>query len=72
MNIMRAEIKDVPELLTVEELSQSLKLSKASIYTKVCRREIPHIKLGRILRFDREEISKWLDGQRVNGNNGTD
>lgn len=68
---MRADVKDI-QLLTVEELVQKLRLTKGAVYTMVARREIPHIKMGRRLRFDSEEISKWLDGQRVNGNNGAD
>lgn len=52
-------------LLTIEELSQILKLTKSSIYTRIARREIPFIKMGRLVRFDKEEIWKWLDGQRI-------
>jgi hypothetical protein len=31
----------------------------------VAERRIPYIKLGHLLRFDPDEITAWLDGQRV-------
>lgn len=57
------------ELLTVDEVTQLLKLSKGAVYQMIARREIPYLKIGRRIRFDKEEISKWLDRQRVDGIN---
>jgi len=31
----------------------------------VAERRIPYIKLGHLLRFDPDEITAWLDSQRV-------
>ncbi|HAH31889.1 MAG TPA: DNA-binding protein [Elusimicrobia bacterium] len=54
-------------LLTVEELGTYLSLPKSSIYTMVCNRKIPRecvVKIGRVLRFEREAIDKWISGKR--------
>ena len=31
----------------------------------VAERRIPFVKIGRLVRFDPEEIAAWIDGQRV-------
>ena len=54
-----------PELIDIEELAHLLQLRKGTIYNWVHRRKIPFIKLGRLVRFDRAEIAKYLDGCRI-------
>jgi excisionase family DNA binding protein len=51
--------------LTVDELSEYLAMPVATLYTWTHQRKIPHIKLGRGLRFDRLEIDKWLESRKV-------
>lgn len=53
------------ELLTVDEVTQLLKLSKGAVYQMIARREIPYLKMGRRVRFDKTEISTWINKQRV-------
>lgn len=36
-----------------------------TVYGWTSRREIPFIKLGRLLRFDREVIEAWLAAKKV-------
>ncbi|MBI3552608.1 MAG: helix-turn-helix domain-containing protein [Elusimicrobia bacterium] len=52
-------------ILTVDELSDYLSTPVPTLYTWTHQRKIPHIKLGRGLRFDRIEIDKWLDARKV-------
>ena len=54
-----------PELIGIEELSQLLQVSKGTLYNWIYRRKIPFIKVGRLVRFDRAEIAKYLDGCRI-------
>lgn len=55
---------DPDKLLNVNEASQFLNLSKATIYSKCSLGELPYIKRGR-LYFDRKELSKYLkDGKQ--------
>ena len=53
------------QYLTVEELCQLLKLKKSYIYDLTYRKKIPFIKIGRHLRFDLEEIQKWIENNKV-------
>jgi len=53
------------QYLTVEELCQLLKLKKSYIYDLTYRKKIPFIKIGRHLRFDLEEIQKWLENNKI-------
>jgi excisionase family DNA binding protein len=49
-------------LLTVNDLSDYLSMSKGSIYTKVCLGKIPGvIKIGRSLRFEKVKIDAWIN-----------
>lgn len=47
-------------LLTVQELSLSLNAKESHIRQLVFRREIPFLKVGRLVRFDRATIETWL------------
>ncbi len=51
--------------LTVEELSEYLGTPMPTLYTWTHQKKIPHLKLGRTLRFDRLEIDGWLESRRV-------
>jgi excisionase family DNA binding protein len=46
--------------LTAEELAQALNISKATVYERVKKREIPYLKTGRLLRFNLQAV---LDSQ---------
>lgn len=49
------------DILTIEELSQYLKVAKSSLY-KLCQEgKIPGQKVGRHWRFRRETIDRWLE-----------
>lgn len=47
-------------LLGIDELSQFLGVPKSWIYERTRKGEIPHIKLGKYLRFKTSEIREWL------------
>jgi|APSaa5957512535_1039671.scaffolds.fasta_scaffold370332_1 excisionase family DNA binding protein len=52
-------------LFGVEELSKHLTVSDQWIYERVQLKEIPHIKMGKFLRFRKLEIDSWLDSKKV-------
>lgn len=37
----------------------------STISSWVHRRQIPHLKIGRLLRFDEAEIRAWIEARRV-------
>lgn len=53
------------DLLSVNEASILLKLSVATIYSKVCRNEIPVNKQGKRLYFYRKELLDWIKSGRI-------
>jgi excisionase family DNA binding protein len=53
------------ELLTPQELARYLKLNHTTVIRKANKGEIPAIKIGKQLRFDKDQIDKWLFQQTV-------
>lgn len=53
-------ITQLPRLMSVDELSLYLGLKKQTIYNWLNKRKISGIKIGKVWRFDREEIKEWL------------
>ncbi len=51
--------------LTVKEVSDYTGLAEGTLYNMVSERRIPHRKLGRLVKFDRHELDKWLKDQAV-------
>jgi excisionase family DNA binding protein len=49
-----------PEYLNLPELCDWLKVKPATVYEWTHTHFIPHLKLGRLLRFDRAAIVAWL------------
>jgi len=47
-------------LLTINELSQALRISKRTIRQWCHEGYIPNIKLGHSVRFDEKQITIWL------------
>jgi len=47
-------------LLTPKEAAEYLRVPIKSLYNRVQRREISHIKLGRLLRFKKSELDRVL------------
>lgn len=51
------------DILTVSELAEYLKLSRAKIYQMAQRGELPGAKLGTHWRFRKDLIDHWLEQQ---------
>lgn len=51
------------EILTLEEISKYLKLSKTKLYNLVQQKKIPASKIGRNWRFKKSRIDVWLEKQ---------
>lgn len=58
---------ETPEYLTLSELCQWLKVKRATVYEWTHTGYIPHVKLGRLLRFERGTIAAWLAGRERAG-----
>lgn len=54
------------ELLSVDELSDYLSISKSFIYKMTSNREIPHYKPGgKFVYFKKSEIIEWVSKSRI-------
>lgn len=52
-------------ILNVQEAASCLRISPQTLYGWAGRRKITHIKLGRRLVFDKEDIQRFIDSSRV-------
>ena len=48
-------------LLTVEEMAQILRISRAKAYAMAQSGEVPTVRLGRSVRIRRDRLQAWLD-----------
>ena len=48
------------ELLTIEEAAKLLSIKISRLRTAVFRKEIPFIKIGRLVRFKESHLSEWI------------
>lgn len=60
----KAQLKRIFEnnisLLSCAELAEKLGMTEKAIRRRVERNEIPVVKVGRAVRFDVDEVLKWL------------
>jgi excisionase family DNA binding protein len=54
-----------PPLLDIDELGVWLGVEAGFVRRLIAQRRIPFVKIGKFVRFDPEEITAWIDGQRV-------
>ena len=54
----------IPHLLTIDQLAQRLGITVRHVRRLVAERRVPYYKVGRLVRFDRNEIDDWLRDRR--------
>jgi excisionase family DNA binding protein len=54
----------VDTLLTVQDVARRLNVPVSWVYAKAEADALPHVKLGRYLRFHADEIEAYLSAQR--------
>jgi len=52
----------MPEIMTTKELAKYLKLHEITICKYAAEGKIPAIRIGRVWRFDKEAIDRWISG----------
>ncbi len=48
------------EWLTIHEAAELLRVKVSWLYERTRTNSIPHVKLGKYLRFDRDELIAWV------------
>lgn len=64
----------LPDVMTIEETAQYLRIAKSSLYKLAQEAKIPCQKVGRHWRFRKETIDRWLEENCKNelGKGGND
>ncbi|MCM8786886.1 MAG: helix-turn-helix domain-containing protein [Candidatus Omnitrophica bacterium] len=52
--------QNISKLMNVDELAEYLGLKKQTIYNWLSKKKISGIKIGKVWRFDKNYINKWL------------
>ncbi len=55
----------LPVLLDIEGVATHLNITVRHVRRLVFERRIPHVKVGRLLRFDPAEVAAWLQSTEV-------
>jgi excisionase family DNA binding protein len=55
------------QYLDIAALAERLRIKRSTLYAWAEQGAIPHLKLGRLLRFDPDEIEVWLQAHRREG-----
>ena len=70
---MNINISNTLQLLTPKDLGMLLQKKERTIREMVYRGMIPHLKVGRSIRFDQDRIKEWLrDDCQIEPRNGED
>lgn len=68
-----ASLDALPMLLTADDIADLLRVSRKAVYNMVDRGEIPHVlRIGKRLRFHRDDVLLWLDESRAPSLKGTE
>jgi excisionase family DNA binding protein len=60
-----AEVSQSHPLLNTDEAARDLKLGKRTLAQLIAERKIGFIKIGRSVRFSREDLDAFVERQRV-------
>jgi len=58
---------NIENLLTPQEIADVLGVTKSTIYQWTHQEYIPHVKIGRFVRFRQSVIEKWIERQETQG-----
>ena len=53
------------ELLTTEQAAEILKIKPGTLRSWVSQRKIPYVKLGRLVRFDKNAIENFIEQNSI-------
>lgn len=52
------------KLLTTDEAAALLAIKPSKLRSAVFKREIPYLKIGRLVRFAKADLMKWLEARK--------
>lgn len=54
----------LPEIMTIQELSEFLKISVITIRRAIDSDKLKAFKVGKVWRIEREEVIEWIDTEK--------
>lgn len=66
----RRTTKRGPQLLTIEEAAARLSVSIRNIRHQIYRRQLPIVKVGRLVRIDAGDLEEFIERGRTRGTTG--
>jgi excisionase family DNA binding protein len=63
--LQEAQAAQERSLLTPEEVARYFQVNRQWVYERTSKNEIPHLKVGKYLRFQKQEIDRWTGGMAV-------
>lgn len=61
------EPQNLSEYLKIEDISAYLNIKSKTLYAMVESGNIPHYRIGRLIRFKREDVDSWMKAKKVIG-----
>ena len=55
----------LPKLLTIDQVADTLGVTVRHVRRLVFERRIPYVKWGHLLRFEPDDLQRWLEEARV-------
>ena len=52
------------EFLNIDDLAKFLGLKKSTLYSMVGNGDLPHYRIGRLIRFKRNDVDAWMESHR--------
>lgn len=66
--------KKEPKLMNTPEAAEHLGIKESRLRTAVRRNELPFMRVGRLIRFERQHLDRWIESQHLDqqasGNQG--
>jgi len=60
-------IKNPPLLMTVKSAAESMAISQRKLWSLTKSGEIPHVRIGRSVRYAVDDLVEWISRQRTGG-----
>lgn len=55
-------------LLTSREAAIALAVSPRKLWSLTASSEVPHVRIGRCVRYPVDDLQRWIDSQTIGGN----
>lgn len=57
------------KLMNIEEAASYLGIRLSRLYTATRRKELPFMKVGRLVRFEKNQLDQWIEKQHQEAKN---